>query len=253
MKYAIVNNEKSEAAPRLKGFCQFCGSPVISKCGSLKIWHWAHCNDSNCDPWHENETEWHQKWKNCFPVQNQEIIHYDEMNNEKHIADVKTNNGMIIEFQNSPIKYSELQAREKFYKNMFWIVNASVFKNFKILERVPNPESLEMQNISLWMPINEKCYTGYHLVSELDENDGMIECYCAEKFRIKAIEENSEFYFYYWERPREVWYDAIKPVFFDFNDEYLYLLKKYPRQRFKCLRGILKKELIEKNGGYFYN
>ena len=42
-----------------------------------------------CDPWWENETEWHRAWKDQFPADWQEIVHHAE-DGEKHIADVKT-------------------------------------------------------------------------------------------------------------------------------------------------------------------
>src|SRR5690606_18131428 len=41
----------------------------------------------------------------------------------KHIADVKTNDGIIIEFQHSPIKPEERKSRNDFYKNIIWVVD----------------------------------------------------------------------------------------------------------------------------------
>ncbi len=76
-----------------------------------------------CDPWWE-ESEWHRAWKERFPEDWQEISHFAE-NGEKHIADVKTNQGYIVEFQHSSIKSEELQAREDFYKKMVWVVDGT--------------------------------------------------------------------------------------------------------------------------------
>ncbi|WP_143017574.1 competence protein CoiA family protein [Kriegella aquimaris] len=28
-----------------------CGGRVLSKCGEVKVWHWAHFRDENCDTW----------------------------------------------------------------------------------------------------------------------------------------------------------------------------------------------------------
>ena len=53
------------------------------------MWHWAHRGSRFCDPWWENETEWHRSWKGQFPVNWQEVVHQAETG-EKHIADVKT-------------------------------------------------------------------------------------------------------------------------------------------------------------------
>lgn len=122
MQFALINNERQEAQPNFSGVCPSCDDPVIAKCGKVKIPHWAHRGKRMCDQWWENETEWHRNWKGLFPKECQEIIHYAETG-EKHIADVKTNEGYIVEFQHSPIKPEEREARENFYKNIIWIVD----------------------------------------------------------------------------------------------------------------------------------
>ena len=53
-----------------------------------------------------------------FPIEWQEIRHADTRTNEIHIADVRTENGVVIEFQNSFLKEPEKSAREAFYKNL---------------------------------------------------------------------------------------------------------------------------------------
>lgn len=125
MKYAIVDGERSEATPKLKGTCSFCGAEMIARCGRHKIWHWAHKSRADCDPWWESESEWHRAWKNHFPEEWQEVIHFDNTTGEKHIADVKNPFGLVIEFQHSNIKPEEKQSREKFYKEMIWVVNGN--------------------------------------------------------------------------------------------------------------------------------
>ena len=77
-----------------------------------------------CDHWWENETQWHRDWKNCFPEEWQEVVHFAE-DGEKHIADVKTPSGLVIEFQHSAIKLEEIASREQFYKHMIWIVDGT--------------------------------------------------------------------------------------------------------------------------------
>lgn len=125
MKYALVDNNKTEAAKGLKGVCRICGEPVIPKCGPVKINHWAHKSCTHCDKWWENETEWHRNWKDLFPKEWQEVVAFDEKTGEKHIADIKTNSGMVIEFQHSYIKEEERLSREKFYKNMIWVADGT--------------------------------------------------------------------------------------------------------------------------------
>lgn len=122
MKYSLVDDELQEAQPGLIGKCQSCDSPTVAKCGKLKIKHWAHKGKRMCDPWWENETEWHRAWKDQFPKDWQEIIHYAE-NGEKHISDVKTDKSLVIEFQHSHINTVERQSREDFYGKMIWIID----------------------------------------------------------------------------------------------------------------------------------
>lgn len=124
MKYALLNDEIQEAQPGLAGKCKSCKSPTVAKCGKLKIWHWSHRGKRMCDPWWENETEWHRAWKGQFPKECQEFIQKAE-NGEKHIADVKVDQGYVIEFQHSHIKLDERQSREDFYKKMVWIVDGT--------------------------------------------------------------------------------------------------------------------------------
>jgi competence protein CoiA len=94
-----------------------------NKCGQHKLWHWAHKSRIHCDPWWESETDWHRAWKNHFPQEWHEVILFDSVTNEKHIADVKTDNGLVLEFQHSAITPEEVKAREQFYGDMVWVVD----------------------------------------------------------------------------------------------------------------------------------
>lgn len=123
MRFALVDNHKQEPTPKQRGTCAHCGAEMIAKCGRVKVWHWAHKTCEVCDPWWENETEWHRAWKNHFPAEWQEISHIDPISGERHIADVKTPHSLVVEFQNSPMSFEELSSREHFYGNMIWIVN----------------------------------------------------------------------------------------------------------------------------------
>lgn len=145
MKFAVVEGEKQEAQPGLAGECQACGSAAIAKCGKHRIWHWAHKGVRSCDPWWESETEWHRDWKGEFPKEWQEIIQAAE-NGEKHIADVKTGGGTVLEFQHSFLSEAERLSRELFYPKLVWVVDgrrrardrAQFFASFgSILSRQP--------------------------------------------------------------------------------------------------------------------
>ncbi|MBE6221320.1 MAG: hypothetical protein E7127_06770 [Rikenellaceae bacterium] len=135
MKFAIVNNERVEASKGLKGICPVCGESVIAKCGSTKINHWAHKNKHNCDSWKEHETEWHREWKNCFPKEWQEVITTDKNTGEKHIADIKTPDGIVIEFQHSSIDSIEQLSRERHHKELVWVVDCYKKLDIKRIEK----------------------------------------------------------------------------------------------------------------------
>lgn len=130
MIWAIKNDERIRAKPKQKAICPACEEEVISKCGNIKIWHWAHKKDFMCDSFKESETKWHIEWKELFPEEFQEVILKKNQGLDRHRADIKTKNGLIIEFQNSPIGSEEIEKREKFYENMVWILNGkTIAKN----------------------------------------------------------------------------------------------------------------------------
>ncbi len=131
MKYALLNGNRVEA---LKGFKATCPNPnckteLIAKCGGIKKHHWAHKGKLHCDPWWENETEWHRAWKNNYPSDWQEFSFLDEGTKEIHIADVRTEDRLVMEFQHSNINPNERIAREKFYKNMVWVIDGTRLKS----------------------------------------------------------------------------------------------------------------------------
>lgn len=96
--------------------------PLVAKCGSKRVWHWAHKGRVSCDPWWENETEWHRAWKSQFPAEWQEVVH-QASDGERHIADVTTWDGWTLEFQHSAISAEERQSRESYYEALIWVVD----------------------------------------------------------------------------------------------------------------------------------
>jgi hypothetical protein len=124
MKFALVNGLRQEAQPKLSGKCPACDHPMVAKCGEVKVWHWAHQGGRFCDLWWESETEWHRGWKGQFPVNWQEVVQQAETG-EKHIADVKTDRGWVIEFQHSYLTPEERRSRDAFYPKLIWVVDAT--------------------------------------------------------------------------------------------------------------------------------
>lgn len=147
MQHAIDIDGK-KISPSSSGqiaFCGFCGEKVRGKCGTIYIWHWQHVYNADCDVWKEGETEWHRSWKSQFPFDWQETI--IEKNDERHIADILTSDGVVIEFQNSAISSSTISIREKFYEKMIWVINAQTFKNNLITEDVAGKQLAEIESL----------------------------------------------------------------------------------------------------------
>lgn len=124
MQYALVEGKRSLPIKGVVGICEGCNQSLIAKCGNIKIHHWAHQGNSNCDKWWEQETLWHRTWKEKFPAEWREIRKQNQENNERHIADIyNPYKDLVIEFQNSPITIEEIKSREDFYQKMLWVLN----------------------------------------------------------------------------------------------------------------------------------
>lgn len=130
MRWAYKDDKKIEASHGVKAICPLCKEVVISKCGKIKIWHWAHKNKKNCDSWWEPESEWHKDWKNNYPIEQQEFIM------GRHRADIRTSDRWIIELQNSTISVNDIIDREIYYKRMIWLLNGKTLcKGLRIREK----------------------------------------------------------------------------------------------------------------------
>ena len=245
MQLALVDGVRQTAQPSLKGVCPGCALPAIPKCGEKLVWHWAH-KGRHCDPWWENETEWHRNWKALFPVECQEVVQYDEGTGEKHIADVKTANGLVIELQHSAMPAAELRSREAFYKRMIWIVDASPFASQFEVEafKLPDPKSelckdafFIMNGVGYWRP------------SERDPTMTLVLTHQRRDIEEQILRDYRGHHFYSWKRPRAVWYESTMPVFLDFGTEELFWLQVYDSRGVRCVRRILKSTLVQLNGG----
>lgn len=197
MRFALVDNKQKEPKAGLKGLCPGCLEPVVAKCGEQRVHHWAHERNKMCDSWWEPETEWHRSWKNHFPNEWQEVFLPDEQTGEKHIADIRTNHALVIEFQHSSIKPQERFSREKFYRNMIWVVDGSRLKgdyprflkaknHFEVVRkglfRVSYPE--ECFPVS-WLDSSVPVIFDFHGIKTLfDHNDARNALYCLFPVRI---------------------------------------------------------------------
>lgn len=221
---------------------------MIAKCGSQIIWHWAHERSSHCDRWWETESEWHVSWKARFPEDWREVVSIDSSTGERHIADIKTPRGLVIELQNSTISEPEFRAREAFYKRMIWIVNGAPFAASFSLGPAVDPTDQ---------------FADARLIGEEFRKSKAM----ASSRRRRGREEDSErpqkgasmegpkhppnlrYHRFNWGRPRKMWLNATSPVFLDFGGDDLFWLKKHPAIFGYCVKLVSRDALIRKNGG----
>ncbi len=156
MLYAMVNGEKRTASPNQTGLCAACAGQMIAKCGEIKQWHWAHRDISRCDQWHESETAWHLAWKSLFPAEWCEtpIV----IGGKMHIADVQRPDGLVIEFQHSPISPETIREREVFYGKMIWV--------FDVIEAYSADRFLPKRKGTYWTFRWKHCRTSLSAVNK---------------------------------------------------------------------------------------
>lgn len=124
MIYAIADGRRISPAKHATGTCPHCLRRVIAKCGNVKVAHWAHVGGENdCDPWAESETRWHRDWQLRADPSWCEVTMGE---NREHRADIRRpRDGLVIELQHSYIGQEEVQEREDFYGNMFWVFDTT--------------------------------------------------------------------------------------------------------------------------------
>ena len=271
MQYALVRGQRSEPRKGGKGECPICLRPTVAKCGPRVMHHWAHASRRNCDPWWENETEWHRQWKGLFPEECREVSH-TAADGEVHRADIKTPTGIVIEVQHSAMTDEERESREAFYQNLVWIVDGRGFRDrFAILGKLPDPASEICRELVWWPPPPPRnrhwfgspweriarfirlsdivaAHPGFTKASirETGEIPGGFLIYSSEYREIENEVEAQYIghHLLYWTRPRKTWLDAACPVYIDLGEEILWQIETYDETGIKCVRPIAKRKLV---------
>lgn len=210
------NGEKVEPSPAKGGICPCCKMKVFSKCGEVNVWHWAHFKAENCDSWYEPETHWHFQWKMTFGKENTEVV--IRKNDKRHIADVLTNEEVVIELQNSPIQRPIIKEREEFYgEKMLWLINGIKFQeNFQIKD-----EDDGIRFINRHLPIIS------------DKNSG------------------NDMKYFNWNYPRKSWSEVRRHVFIDFGEDSLFWVGEGMGKSKGNGKYVPKEKFIKKYGGDF--
>ncbi len=249
MRFALIGGTRSEALSGASAVCCFCHGQMIAKCGEKVRWHWAHVPRPCCDPWWENETDWHRHWKSRFPISWQEVIHVCPTTGERHVADVKTDSGLVIEFQNSPMDHDERAAREAFYRSMVWVINGSAFE-FTITEPMPDPATDLGTDLEFVHP------QAFRRRSDGETNRIYLRPWEPE-LESRILDASNGHHAFEWNRSRPVWLGSRCPVYFDLGGDELWLLVSEftgyldPRKTFACgtVRRIDKATFVRKHRG----
>jgi hypothetical protein len=249
MQYSTVNGQRVLPFPKGKGVCDMCGAETLAKCGETVMWHWAHKSKKDCDPWWENETEWHRNWKSQFPENFREVVFECPETGEKHRADIVTEKGMVLEIQNSPMNLEELRSREAFYKNLVWVVNGKKFKSgFNIWKApLPDPQCPDFDDVvfmhSQYKPSCSMFWRKSEHPEALHNKGVMVQIHSAREIEKEINDNYIGHHSFHWVRPHVAWLEAKCPVLIDFGDEILWRIENY-KNRFLCVRAIAREKVI---------
>lgn len=124
----IIKYADKDIKAHVNPICICCNSEIIACHGTMKVPYWRHASTSNCryHSYSKNKmSPWHRCWQMYFDESWREFVYTDR----EHIADVKTPNGLVIEFQRSNITQETILERETFYGNMIWVVGVKNIVN----------------------------------------------------------------------------------------------------------------------------
>lgn len=129
-RYALVDGIKTDildAQKGVPGLCPLCGQELRPRKGETRGWHWYHVEGRKCDAWYEPKGIWHRWWQDQFNKEWQEvsISKIIDGDNKKHIADILSDENVVIEFQYSHLSVNAIREREEFYGSMLWVVNGT--------------------------------------------------------------------------------------------------------------------------------
>ena len=116
-----------------KYICPECGGTVILKYGEIKEPHFAHYGCECTDSWHYDMSEWHLSKQEYFDEQYREVVCTD--GRRSHRADI-LKDGVVLEFQHSPITAEEFNDRNSFYMSLGY----KVVWVFDVEEQIENED-----------------------------------------------------------------------------------------------------------------
>ena len=115
-----------EANKQTDYFCPVCSGKLILRAGEVNAHHFAHEAGACPDHWHYDMSDWHKTMQEQFPIECREVVM--KHNGEIHRADI-FKDGVVVEFQHSPITPQEFRERNTFYNTLgykvAWVFDVS--------------------------------------------------------------------------------------------------------------------------------
>lgn len=191
MLIAISNNKKVFALDAKKGkdyYCPHCQQKLILRQGDIKIYHFAHQFDSNCES--ESESINHilvKKYlkENCG-------LDIEEKIGDKVVDAVDHNNKIIYEIQCSNIEYEEMMSRRKNAKQngykLYWLIDCK-FKNCKF-DYIKVNSLIKNSNYTMFFKINEELIINLVDIDYLNPKFGNFDGYeyeCMTLFKYNSL------------------------------------------------------------------
>ena len=123
MKFADIEGNVERHSRALPGNAAI----AVMRCSPdavLSIWHWAHPKSKVCDRWWEHGDGMASVVEE--PISRRVARDWTYwQSGERHRADVKTESGLVLEFQHSPLSEAERVSREDVYPRLVWVVHAN--------------------------------------------------------------------------------------------------------------------------------
>lgn len=188
MQFALYQGKRVLPSKDLPAQCPTCGNVLRAKALTSRhvIAHWAH-KAGDCDRWYETETEWHRRWKECFPPECREVVM------GPHRADVRTQDDEVLEIQHSQLSSEEILEREQFYGNMTWLLDARTWDIGKRERKYMGESEAVDENGDTWSEYRVLFYP-------LRSTPGL---------------HNDEVVTFRWRHPKRSWSVATKPLILD--------------------------------------
>jgi hypothetical protein len=138
---------------------------------------------------------WHRAWKEHYSVAQREVVI------GPHRADVRLQDGTVLELQHSPLSSAEIREREDFYGEMVWVLDARAWD------------------------------LGYRKRVYVDSKDYGRETHDRFEVDFERVHERSkapgDTGFLTWRRPKVSWRAAKAPIFLDIGEDWLIALRQF--------------------------